>query len=180
MRTFRESSRKRSVSVVFQDFGLAFGPLSLRRLCAICLQLAWGTYRSQKCAINSLRTRTSGGLLGWVSRGSHQNIHVRISPLFHVSQRAQRSKKFEISIGIENFEREWNFRASHPPRPYFLWGNRDVEIEIFERDQKFRSRSNFSIGIKFFWSLGPLGFSGPPTGLTSTIFNFWRPPTGLT
>ena len=78
------------------------------------------------------------------------------------AQRAQRSKTFEISIGIENFEREWNFRASHPPRPYFLWGNRDVEIEIFERDQKFRSRSNISIGIKFFWSLGPLG--GGQTG----------------
>ena len=58
-------------------------------------------------------------------------------------------KKFEISSEIENFEREWNFRASHPPRPYFLWGNRDVEIEIFERnenfdrDWKFRARFNF-------------------------------------
>ena len=43
-------------------------------------------------------------------------------------------KKFEMSSEIEDFEREWNFRASHPPRPKFLWGNRDVEIEIFERD----------------------------------------------
>ena len=73
-------------------------------------------------------------------------------------QRAQRSKKFEISSEIENFEREWHFRASHPPRPYFLWGNRDVEIEIFElKDQTFRSRLKISIEIKFFWSLGPLG-----------------------
>ena len=55
-------------------------------------------------------------------------------------QRAQRSNKFEISSEIENFERDWNFWASHPPRPYFLWGIRHVEIEIFERDQKSRSR----------------------------------------
>ena len=74
-------------------------------------------------------------------------------------QRAQRSKKIEISIEIENFDREWNFRASHPPRPYFLWGNRDIDIRIFERDQKFRSRLKISIEIKFFWSLGPLGLS---------------------
>ena len=74
-----------------------------------------------------------------------------------ITQRAQRSKKFEISSEIENFERDWNFRASHPPRPYFLWGNRDVEIEILDRDQKFRSRSKILIAIKFFWSLGPLG-----------------------
>ena len=76
------------------------------------------------------------------------------------TQRAQRSKKFEISSEIENFERDWKFRASHPPRPYFLCWNRDVEIEIFERDQKFRSRSKFSSEIEFFWSLGPLGKSG--------------------
>ena len=50
------------------------------------------------------------------------------------SQRAQRAKKFEISSEIKNFEREWNFRASHPPRPNFLCGIQDVEIEIFERD----------------------------------------------
>ena len=66
-------------------------------------------------------------------------------------------KNSRFSMGIENFEREWNFRASHPPWLYFLWGNRDVEIEIFERDQTFRSRSKISIRIKFFWSLGPLG-----------------------
>ena len=72
------------------------------------------------------------------------------------TQRAQRSKKFEISIEIENFDREWNFRASHPPRHYFLWGNRDIEIKNFERDQKVRSRLKISIEIKFFWSLGPL------------------------
>ena len=67
-------------------------------------------------------------------------------------------KKFEISIEIENFDREWNFRASHPPRPYFLlWGNRDVEIKIFERDQTFRSRLKISIEIKFFVIVGPSG-----------------------
>ena len=78
-------------------------------------------------------------------------------------QRAQRSKKFEISGGIENFEREWKLRASHPPRPYFLWGNRDVEIEIFARDQKFRSRSNFLI-------VGP---SGKDTRIHKNVRNSW-------
>ena len=52
----------------------------------------------------------------------------------YFSQRAQRSKKIEVSSDIEDFEREWNFRASHPPRPYLLGEIRDVEIEVFERD----------------------------------------------
>ena len=34
--------------------------------------------------------------------------------------------------------------------PIFLWGNRDVEIEIFEQDQKFRSRLKISIEINVF------------------------------
>ena len=76
------------------------------------------------------------------------------------TQRAQWSKKFEISIEIENFDREWNFRASHPPRPFFFWGNQDIEIKIFERDQEIRSRLKISMEIKYFWSLGPLG-TGP-------------------
>ena len=76
---------------------------------------------------------------------------------------------------IRDFDRDWKFRsrmkfsASHPPRPYFLWGNRDVEIEIFERDQKFRSRLKISIEIKFFWSLGPLG-----RGLWRSLATFHR------
>ena len=58
-------------------------------------------------------------------------------------------KKIEISIEIENFDREWNFRASHPPRPYFC-GEMETsrlkissEIKNFDRDLKFRSRWNF-------------------------------------
>ena len=74
-----------------------------------------------------------------------------------ITQRAQRSKNFELSSEIENFERECNFRASNPPRVYFLWGYRDVEIEIFERDSKFRSILKISSEIEFFWPLGPLG-----------------------
>ena len=65
------------------------------------------------------------------------------------SQRAQRSKKFDISSEIENFERERNFRASRPPRPYFCGGIETSRLKCssgiknFDRDQKFRSRSNF-------------------------------------
>ena len=88
-------------------------------------------------------------------------------------------KKFEISIEIENFDREWNFRASHPPRPYFLWGNRDIEIQIFELDQKFRSRLKISIEINFFcWSLGPLGLLAADNNqgtLRRTYIIAWRP-----
>ena len=74
-----------------------------------------------------------------------------------LSQRAQRSNKFEVSSEIENFEREWNFRASHPLRPHFLWGIRDVEIEILEWDKNIRSRLNF------FLIVGPSGFRGRAT-----------------
>ena len=35
------------------------------------------------------------------------------------------------------------FSSEPPTAALFLWGNRDVEIEIFERDQKFRSGANF-------------------------------------
>ena len=42
--------------------------------------------------------------------------------------------------------------SSEPPTAalFFVGGNRDVEIEIFERDQKFRSRLKISIEIDFF------------------------------
>ena len=66
------------------------------------------------------------------------------------TQRAQRSKKFEISSEIENFKREWNFRESHPLRPHFCG-----EIET--------SRLKFSSEIKHFdrdWNFLIVGPSG--------------------
>ena len=55
-------------------------------------------------------------------------------------------KKIEISIETENFEREWNLRASHPLRPYFC-GEFETsrlkfssEIRNFDRDWNFRAR----------------------------------------
>ena len=45
--------------------------------------------------------------------------------------------RLKSSIENEIFE-----RATHRG-PIFYGGNRDIEIKIFERDQKFRSRSNF-------------------------------------
>ena len=63
-------------------------------------------------------------------------------PLFFVGgPKDQKNSRFRARLKI--LSGEWNFRASHPPWPCFWWGNWDVEIEIFERDQKFRSRSNF-------------------------------------
>ena len=59
--------------------------------------------------------------------------------------------RLKISIENEIFE-----RATHRG-PIFCGGNGDIEIKIFERGQKCRSRLKISIEIKFFWSLGPLG-----------------------
>ena len=59
----------------------------------------------------------------------------------------QKKMRFRARLKILS-ENEIFERAVH--RGHFLWGNRDVEIEIFERDQKFRSRSHISIEIKFF------------------------------
>ena len=52
----------------------------------------------------------------------------------HRGPKDQKKSRFRARLKIS---REWNFRASHPPRPYFLWGDRDVEIEMFEQDWKF-------------------------------------------
>ena len=64
----------------------------------------------------------------------------------------QDQTKFEISSENEIFER------ATQRGPIFWWGNRDVEIEIFElKDQKFRSRLKISIEINFFLIVGPSG-----------------------
>ena len=61
-----------------------------------------------------------GGVLGQ----GLGNLAVSQSPSQKHTQRAQRSKKIEISSEIQNFERECKFRASHPPRPYFVGKSR--------------------------------------------------------
>ena len=64
---------------------------------------------------------------------------------------------------IRDFERDWKFRASMkfssepPTAALFLWGNRDVEIEVFDRDLKIRLRLKISIGIEFLLIVGPSG-----------------------
>ena len=73
-------------------------------------------------------------------------------------QRAQRSKKFEISIEIENFDREWKFRASHQPRHYFLWEIETSRLKVSSLKIKNSIEiKNFDRDRKCFWSLGPLG-----------------------
>ena len=61
------------------------------------------------------------------------------------------------------------FPSEPPTAAPFLWGNRDIKIKIFERDQKIRSRLKISIEIKFFWSLGPLGLAPVRTFLFATV-----------
>ena len=57
--------------------------------------------------------------------------------------------------GIEIFNRDWKFQASHPAKPIFcgeFWRSGlkfSIEIEIFNRDWNFQS------GLIFFQSLGP-------------------------
>ena len=60
--------------------------------------------------------------------------------------------EFEISSEIENFEREWEFRASHRPRPYFC-GEFETSRLKFSSEIK-----NFERDCNFVWLLGPLGF----------------------
>ena len=121
--------------------------------------------------VNFLVRFASKPLFYWIMIGNHLE-------LFRIPE-GPKIKKIEISIEIENFDRDWKFRASHPPRPYFLWGggggNRDIEIKIFERDQKFRSRLKISIEIKFFWSLGPLGYSLCCSCEFLALWVFFRP-----
>ena len=45
---------------------------------------------------------------------------------------------------IEIFERDCKFQASHPPRPFSLWGILKVKIEIFKRDCCFQAGLNIS------------------------------------
>ena len=80
----------------------------------------------------------------------------------HWSQRAQRSNKFEISSEIENFEREWNFRASHRG-PIFSGGGGGKGGKSRHRDWKFRARLKNSIEIESFerdWTFLIVGPSG--------------------
>ena len=59
--------------------------------------------------------------------------------------RAQKLKKFKISLGIDNFKRDWIFQASHPTNPYFrLVGNSE------DRDWNFQARLKFSNQIENF------------------------------
>ena len=99
----------------------------------------------------------------WWSYAAPQNIEIsphtpcvccaaiRIIPL-----RAQRLKNSRSPSGIEIFNRDWNFQASHPPNPYVLWGILKV------RDWKFQARLEFSIEIEnsnrdwFFFNLWAL------------------------
>ena len=62
--------------------------------------------------------------------------------VFH-SLRAQRLKKFKISLRDWNFQARLKFSSGPPTKPYFLWGILKVEIEIFNRDWNFQSRLNF-------------------------------------
>ena len=144
------------VAIVSQNyFVLAFVGVS-HKYRAICSK----TGGSHRCACEKISARgggyrTFGGVptslkyyraIWGISQRKYRNIARYGST--KLSQRAQRSKKFEISIEIENFDREWNFRASHPLRPYFC-GEIETsrlkfssEIKYFDRDWKFRSRSN--------------------------------------
>ena len=67
---------------------------------------------------------------------------------------------------------------SHPPRPYLLWGIRDVEVDIFKRDWKFWSRLKISSEIEFLLIVGPSGIGWSPTsgkGMSGTS----RPSLGV-
>ena len=73
-----------------------------------------------------------------------------VPPRLHSTQRAERSKKIlEISNELDIFSSETEIfeRATH--RGPFFVGIRDVKIEIFERDLKFRSRFGKRFNLSF-------------------------------
>ena len=103
----------------------------------------------------------------------------RESCQFRGSQRAQRLKKFKISI------RDWNFQATNlrlkisieienfkraTQQGPFLWGIIKVGIEIFNRDWKFQSRLKVSSLDWKFQAYG-LKISRDQSGLN--FFNRW-------
>ena len=62
-------------------------------------------------------------------------------------------------VGGSGFRARTKLSSAPPTAAPFLWGNRDVEIEIFERDlKKFDRDWKARARLKSFWSLGPLGF----------------------
>ena len=72
--------------------------------------------------------------------------------------RAQRLKKFKITLRDWKFQSRLKFTSEPPSKPLLFVGNSEgprlkisCEIEIFNRDWKFQSR------MKFFSIFGPLG-----------------------
>ena len=110
-----------------------------------------GKRHAERVWANCLRNLFSGGFIGL------RGFLGRALPPLQNPEGRKKSKNIEISSEIEIFEREWNFRASHPPRPLFLWGIRDVKTENFKRDSNFRSRLKISSEIDLFWLFRPSG-----------------------
>ena len=76
----------------------------------------------------------------------NKSAHIGETP-FPEGPKDQKNSRFRARLKI--FEREWNFRASHPPQPYFC-GEFETsrlkpssEIRNFDRDWKLRARLNF-------------------------------------
>ena len=66
-------------------------------------------------------------------------------------------KWVQKSTTLEILKRAWNFQASHPPNPYFLWGILEVRIEKIQERLKFSSEiENFKRSWNFS-RFGPLG-----------------------
>ena len=76
-----------------------------------------------------------------------------IAPIWGVaSPKGPNLEKFQ---DLETFKRAWNFQASHPANPYFLWGILEVRIDNFKRDWNFQARLKISSDLEFFQDLGP-------------------------
>ena len=61
-----------------------------------------------------------------------------------LSLMAQRLKNSRSPSGIVNFNRDWKFQASHPPKPIFCGEFWKSGIEHVNRDWKFQARWLFS------------------------------------
>ena len=117
---------------------------SLKKLAKIGSKIGWKLANNQQL---TYRVISEGVFCGKFAEILRKFVDIR-KEYIPRGPKDQKNSRFRsrLKISIE----KWKFRASHPPRPYFFVGEIETsrlkfssEIKNFDRDQKFRSRSNF-------------------------------------
>ena len=146
---------------LFYSFFVHFSLSCLIRLEALgrlqSLSVIFSQFQSILVSFNQIKQDNNVGFFTGKKVGQNNTKLARPSVVPWLTLRAQRLKKLEIALW------DWNFQASHPPNPYFVWGvlkrefwrsglNFSNEIEFFKRD--WNSQSRWAILIFFnLWTL---------------------------